>query len=448
MPGQERDDYVWAPTMRLFDTAMPGALTKQLTKEQKIAYLAGLAEHLPEYQSPSYLIPALGWFCACPLTALLRHDARLGKGHPTLLITGPKGSGKSTFAAQVLGPHFGCRAARSLAKGATSIFAVKRGLGATNVCPYIGDEFRDEDPVRTTTLGALIRSLWDGEMPSESGTANGEIRIDQLVAPLCIIGESPYTDTANLDRTLCIHVSPAWVQELRQRDRTTFVAAESWLHSDSHHGVLGTLLLDYVNSHMDDVLRTIDAAYARIAATCPTPNERKQKGFVAAYAGLLLLKRVYALYGVPFFLTTKQMLAGIYAADSEVTGTNAGTDPALKQLFRITDSIITNAKRLHASYEGSLYTTRQEDGICYGYFQLSRWFEVVSGAAKISDSAALRNARGFTELLKTDITSEHPCVIDLQSMRGFRREAVEVNLTVMSELYNIDIAAWLETTDY
>lgn len=439
LPGTEREDYVWLEE-RALDTAMPGALTKELSPKAIAKYLTGLGQYYPLYHDKSYAYSALGFFCACSIAAFFRSHPRV-EGFPTLSITGLKGSGKSTLISQVLGPHYGCSDVKSFAQRGTTVYAIRRRLASNNVCPYILDEFKDENEIRTTELQGIIRSLWNRYI-AESGTASGGIRSDHLEAPLVVIGEHPYSDEATLDRTFSVRVHPTWVKAMRDastKRKHEFEAAQNWLHDSHHLGKLGTILLSYVGEHMDEVNDLIDTALELVEQTSPLSNERKNKGFAAVFAGVLLLEKIYKQHDIKFFIKGDEILNAIYTADPQVEEGRAPDSSTLRTLFTATDKIIVEAIRTDRPYAGIMYIfdNQKRDTI---YFQRTRWFDLVNSVVRSSNSAALKNDRAFEDLLKENVGNvivgfpkNHP---------RFKEGCIEVDLKQIAKTYHINVDSW------
>lgn len=441
LPDDASDTYLWPDDRKRFDTALPGAFRKDVGTADAKSYLEKFGRYYPLYQDPSYLYPALGWVCASLFTAFMRYDHRF-EGFPTMVVTGLKGSGKSTLMTQVLGPHFGCGEAMSYAQGTTTPHAIKRRLASNNICPYILDEFRDEVDQRTTALQGIIRTLWSGDK-AESGMADGMLRSEHLLAPLCVIGEQPMGDEATLDRIFSVRVSPSWVKRVRSLsagEKAEFLEAQAWLHKHTHTGWLGTLLLRYITQHMDEVDSILSAALSFVEETCVTPNERKRKGFAAIFAGLILLSKVYQEYDVPFFLKKRGMIEAVYSADPEVLTQQALETNTLKTLFIATDKAIIDGMRKHTSHESYMYTfdPTRDDVI---YFQRTRWLEEISGLLKGSASAALKNDRGFFDLLKESAAEADPIILSVDHDTPFRG-AVAVDTAKIAARFHIDVERW------
>jgi len=438
LPWQDRTDYIWAHDMEMFDTAEPGKLCKELTPKAIKDYLEGLAEHIPNYHDAKYLVPALGWFCGCPLREFFIRDPLL-KHYPSLLITGQKGSGKSTPIAQFLGAHFGCRPPRSGANKTTTIFAIKRGLGANNICPYIMDEFRDDNEAKTDAVQGILRSLFDG-YTSESGIASGNVRRDHLVSPMCIIGESPYEDAATTDRTVSIRVTPAWVRTLRTTNKEANVAAQTWLHNSALHGNLGTILVQYIESHIDGIPKLLHNAKRIVEESCTLDNERKIKGFIGVVAGILMLRRIFKSYDVVFPYSLDAILEAIYSADREVMEQKSADGSVMKQLFNVTDAAIIDGLRKHAPHRPYTYDiSPTEPGTAY--FQVDRWYDIVKAHTLNSHSASLRNRRSFIELLHEHFAAQNSVILEFDS-QCFAKGSVKVDLNAIAEQYSIDVSAW------
>lgn len=438
LPDDDSAPYAWARESVIHDTALPGVLTQLLGGDKVAAYLKGLARHLPEYHDPSYWIPVLGWFCATPMTSLFQDDERT-RGFPILLITGQHGSGKSTLVSDVIGRHFGCKNPRSMAKKGTTVFALKRGLGSNNVCPYVGDEFRVEEDDKSQGVQELVRGIWN-RFDADSGLASGGIRKDHLITPLCLIGEAGYQDPASRDRTLEVHVNKQWVKELRERDRTLFTAARTWLHKNELTGILGAILLDHLKRNIDKFTDLLTRAIDVISTTCPIDNERKRTGFIAAYLGILVLSDIFKEHELPFFIKKKECLAALYKADERVMDKDDVEGALIRRLFIATDAAIAHGKRQHAPLEGSMYVIHPADpGIVY--FQRTRWYEALSRQSNMQ--TLMRTERVLDEAILSHMQTDDPVILELNS-KGFSQQGIKCDLNLIAKRYGIDTNYWLE----
>ncbi|MDA4131641.1 MAG: RepB family DNA primase, partial [Thaumarchaeota archaeon] len=393
LPGEEHPKWLWASERHQFDPMLPGAFERDLAGSDIHDYLSGLFPHLTDYQAVPFWISVLGWFCAAPMSAMFRRNQIL-KGMPILLVTGRKGSGKSTLTHGVIGHHFGCKTPKSLAKGATTVFALKRNMGSSNIGVLATDELRN-DPYLMSQIAGRVRDNWDGA-DSESGTASGATRRDPLITPWCIVGESAYEDPAAWSRTFSVRVASDWVKGLskggsRHEEYPVYEVARKWLHDAKWSGMLGTLLIRELQEDLAGVDTMIELADKTIKETCPVPDPRKVTGYTVAYVGLLLLKRVFKRHGVPFPMGKEERLQALYDADEEVFRSTDSDDMDMGMLMQRTDALIVDGIRRHMRYCPSMYIVR--DGVAY--FQLSRWIQEIGGVVDHSETGTLKNRRGF-----------------------------------------------------
>lgn len=440
LPDRQHSTYVWPNTGK--DTAEQGIYKREFSREQKVAYLTEFGKSYPLYHEPRYLYPALGWFCAAPISAMLR--ATVG-GFPTMMVSGLPGLGKSQLIKRVLGPHFGSKTTNSF--DTTTMFAVKQFLISNNLCPFVIDEFRDLEPTKVHAIQGLIRNLWDGSQTS-SGRQDRSVVQERYVAPLCLIGEHHYSDEATIHRTFSIRIDRTWIDHVRtlsEKEKADLELRQQWLHASAHQGILGNLLLEWIEANLNEIPNVIAWARKLVDKTCPVNNERKRTGYIGVFAGLYLLSKVYAVHNVPFFLDKKTLTEAVYAADARIDDFKQNDTTTFRSLFQTTDLVITTANRNNRPLLGVVYVRDiGQDRQNIVYFEAVRWFQQIKEQLKGSTSATISDQFSFMELLKDAARNPDSAIVGFNTTHPmFRKNCVEVDLDKLSEKFEINTDQWL-----
>ena len=442
LPFREHEKYVWANGGT--DTAERGIFGKEFSQEQKVDYLTHFGEYYPLYHEPRYLYSALGWFCAAPISAFLR--SKVG-GFPTMMISGLPGLGKSQLIQRVLGPHFGSTTPNSFDR--TTPFALKQSLVSNNLVPYIVDEFRGTDQYRVQQYQGVIRNLWDGAATS-SGRPDRTVLIERYVAPLCVIGEHHYTDEATVHRTFSIRIDRTWIEHIRslsEEDKQIAEDQRNWLEASNHAGILGSMLLEWIEANINELPNVIEWAKKLVNKTCPVNNERKRIGYTGIFAGLYILSKIYASFGLPFFLNKKTITESIYAADTLIDDFKHNDTTTFRMLFQATDYAITSMLLNNKTLLGTVYVrdiaaSRQN----IVYFDAMRWFQQIKERIKGNTSATISDMFSFQELLKDASRNQDSPIVSLPTDHPiFQKNCVEIDLNKISEMFSINTDQWLFT---
>lgn len=440
LPGRPHDEYVWKHGNE--DTANKKIFMRDFTRQQKIEYLTGFGERYPLYHEPRYLYSALGWFCGAPLSSVLRHT--LG-GFPTMMIAGLAGLGKTTIISHVLAPQMGCKPLGDF--GNTTKFANTQKLLSNNLVPHVIDEFRATDIEKVKQYQATIRSLWDSST-SSSGRQDRSIVTERYVTPLCMLGEHHYTDEATMHRTLSVRVDRTWIDYIRTLTLEEYEVMEDrkqWLEATRHGGILGTLLIEWLDAHLEEVPAVIEWAKTLVEKTCPVKNERKRVGYMGVFAGLYMLSKIYAEYEVPFFLKKKAMLEHVYGADSLIEDFVHSDTAAFRTLFQLTDDAIMTGNLVNRPLMGAVFVKDikpQQEHIIY--FDSVRWFYQIKEKIKGNASATINDLFSFQELLKDASRKDDNPIVSLPTDHPlFKHNCVKVDLNLVQSRFNINTDQWL-----
>lgn len=450
---QPHPTYVWA--MGSEDTAAEGAFDVELTTEEAQVYLRDFAKHYQRYHESQFIWPALGWFAACPISAWL---FQILKGFPTMMVCGLAGTGKSNLVTRVLVSHYGAK--RSYAFGSTTAFAIKRHLTSNNICPLVVDEFRDVREGKTVEVEAIIRSLWD-KSGTGSGRSSGEVQKADYQAPLCLVGEHQYHEEATVHRTFNIRINRDWLRLVTDmRDRGDLGDSEAqtwirrletsmdWLQNSDHKGKLGTILVQWVREHFEDIPDIIALARKTIAKECHIRVERKLTGFAGVLAGYILLYRVYHDYGLKFPLPMKDMLQALFESDAAMKDHTSYDTDTIRSLFHATDKLITNGLRTKTPYENYVYCLDNRDSDTI-YFDPSRWFDELQKEVRMTQSAALIERRAFMELIRDAQHNDNSPIVEFSGTHPiFASSCIKVDLRKVKSLFHINVNQWRDAGVY
>jgi hypothetical protein len=440
MPGAESDhpQYTWLPTGT--DTAAdPKVFMRKLESDDIKEYLRQFGEHYPHYHEQRYIFPVLGWFMGSIISAFLRNQL---DGFPTLVITGLAGSGKSTLINKVMIPHFGLNT--SFGFGKLSPFALARMLTANNILPCVVDEFRDRNEFKTGDLQDTILNLWDSSARG-FGVGGGKTEYEKLVGNLCLMGEHPQADEATLHRTYVITLNRDWLEHLQQQDDAGKAKLEShrmWLEGQQDKGLLGAITLQWVTENYDVLPEIIERAKEMVMASTPTENPRKNDGFTAIVAGLLLMASIYQDYGLPFFIGKKTLLKSLYTADANLGDFQTYDTNVMRTLFQNTDlQIMQSIRATGKTPEGQVYHFDMKDPNVI-HFELTRWHGLIAPLLRKTNSAALAQLGTFIDVLRDNVKDDSSIVAGFDKSPVFKRNSVAIRLDLAAEKYNINVEQW------
>jgi transcriptional regulator with XRE-family HTH domain len=159
-----------------------------------------LAKELVNLNETNVILPILGWFFAVPFKRhFLNHPDY--RHFPHLNIWGTRGSGKSGMA-KLLWRMFGYTAS-DLPSASQTRFALLRMFTSTNSYPICIDEYKPYDMKAGSpeAVRHFMRLSYDGMMDSR-GRPDQTLVSYRVVAPVCLIGESPIDESALMERII------------------------------------------------------------------------------------------------------------------------------------------------------------------------------------------------------------------------------------------------------
>ncbi|MBC8235923.1 hypothetical protein H8E77_40780, partial [bacterium] len=159
-----------------------------------------LAKELVNINEPNVILPIIGWFFAVPFKwHFMNHPDY--RHFPHLNIWGTRGSGKSSLA-KLLWRMFGYTAS-DIPSASQTRFALLRLFTSTNSYPICLDEYKPYDMKAGSpeAVRHFMRLSYDGMMDSR-GRPDQSVVSYRVVAPVCLIGESPIDESALMERII------------------------------------------------------------------------------------------------------------------------------------------------------------------------------------------------------------------------------------------------------
>lgn len=444
LPGIPHENYVWTGGE---DTARPEIYARCPTTEDAIEYLDKFARYYANFHEPRFIWPSLGWFAGAMISELIWQKQH---GFPILQVCGLSGSGKTDLFEHILGPHFGHMKVHSYP--GTTAYAIRTMLLSNNICPFVLDEFRIDgrvqDDKKAKDLQAIVRCLFDRN-GTASGTSSQKLVKGDFATPLCIIGESYYSDEACTQRSFTIRLNRAHLNHIKTlplEEQRRLRLEREWLYASNNPdniGKMGQIIIHWVGNNFDKVNDIISDAIAWVDATSPIRKvDRKFKTFVGIVAGHFLLKAIYKHYGLHYPLTDKLLRESLYTADTQLADAGEYDTETMRTLFEATDFAIMNALRQNTSLEGYVFTYDTEDR-SIAYFDTGRWFRHLTGyGGNMSSAAALTDKTQFLELLKDHAGEENSPVMGFPNHPYFTKSCVQIDLSKVQERYGINIDQW------
>jgi hypothetical protein len=170
-----------------------------------------LAKELVLINEPNAILPIIGWFFAVPFK---RHFLNHSNYHhfPHLNVWGTRGSGK-TETVKLLWRILGYTG-KEIPSASQTRFALLRMFTSTNSYPICLDEYKPYDMKAGSpeAVGHFLRLSYDGKVDAR-GRPDQSIVSYRLVAPACLIGESPIEESAMLERIIPSVLSPMAIEK-------------------------------------------------------------------------------------------------------------------------------------------------------------------------------------------------------------------------------------------
>lgn len=446
MPGVEHEKYIWVGAE---DTsARLGILTQEIDREAATAYLRQFIDYYCNYHEPQYIWPTLGWFSACSVKGLI--ESEIG-GFPILVANGLTGTGKSYLIEEVMAVHYGSQDVMSFL-GSTN-FAFRTKLTSNNICPLVVGEFRTEarnkrDETKVNELLDLIRASFD-RYSIGRGQSHGGLIKAVLQAPWCLVGEHQFEDSASVQRSIILTFDRKRVNDfanLPPEEQRSRLLEHGWLHDQKHKGWLGSILVDWEATHVEEVIQIANYAKELVNSTCPTAVDRKRTGCAAIVTGTMILARVCKAYGIKLPISVTNMLDYLYACDTSLRADQDHDTNTLRHLFEVTDGVIIEGHRSHLPHNGSMYVYDIDDDR-YMYIDTTRWFRLIRPLISSSDSASLTDKNAFLTLIRNHSRLEDSPFVTFLNDHPVLGNCVKIDLERVA-CFGVSVAQWKGINEY
>ncbi|EFL50721.1 conserved hypothetical protein [Solidesulfovibrio fructosivorans JJ]] len=240
--------------------------------------LTSLNPILFNFNAYEVTLPVLGWATACFFKDRIHAEY---KSFPLLNIEGEAGAGKSSTAREIIMRLWGITSApRAIAE--QTRFTMMRQVSASNTIPLIYEENKSTkmNEKQVQMVSNLIRDTYNA-FEGQRGYADQTMRTYRYDAPICIIGETGFSEPALLDRlctvSLSRNVSKSFLEHFRSIKLLPLEA-------------LGRTLLDYaLTVSQDDVAAGIEAELAQVD---PRLSDRPRLNAAIIRFGLRTLVRI------------------------------------------------------------------------------------------------------------------------------------------------------------
>jgi hypothetical protein len=163
--------------------------------------LAAIREGILSFNVPHVALPILGWTVACFFAPAIREAL---DAFPTLDVEGEAGAGKSSTVTAIVARMWALHgAARAL--GEQTRFTLMRAVDGSNSIPLVFEENKSSrfSERQQNLVSNLIRDSYNA-FEGQRGMADQSMRSYRYQAPIVLVGETGFTETAVLDRLVTV----------------------------------------------------------------------------------------------------------------------------------------------------------------------------------------------------------------------------------------------------
>lgn len=277
-------------------------------------------------------IPLIGMTMASFFAPLIRS---LEGHHPVLFLWGTAGSGKTSMMRDIFWPMTGIVFNREPFSSTATHFVMIKNAAASNSHPIYYDEFKgDMGPRHLDKCMRIIRQNYDGESEGR-GKQNLKVVNFKLSAPHFFVGEIIPTETAILERVICVTPSKNAINEERA----------NMFHRAASMGpgkIAGEIVKLILNSNASNIIKLARKIVKNLQlGDIPA---RIESNIVIMVSGLVLWLELARLYdvNVPDFdlkVICKQLINNVYC--------NADTGSVNDALDKFLESLCTYARTGH-----------------------------------------------------------------------------------------------------
>lgn len=168
------------------------------------------------FNSGEVSLPVLGWAVACFFKDRIQ---KAYKSFPLLNVEGEAGAGKSTTVREIIMRLWNISTSPK-AMAEQTRFSLMKQLASTNAIPLILEENKSTKMGnnQNNTISNMIRSVFNG-FEGQRGFADQSLRTYKYEAPICIVGEVGFNESAILDRIVTVYLSRTTSQHFLQNFR-------------------------------------------------------------------------------------------------------------------------------------------------------------------------------------------------------------------------------------
>lgn len=436
IPDQENPHYIFLPVSGSDDPMAEGALIKTLAPRTIQRYLEGFGEHYPLYHEPYYAYPALGWFASTFVAPFVRQKLRY---FPVLFVHGLWGSGKTQIIEKVLMNHFGIN---SLGSCASTPWSIKRALVSANIGACVFDEYGRQTEKHKAGIDEIILDVCDGK--EQASGSSGGVRIKmKLITPLCIMGESEYTDIACVSRSYTIKVNRAFkdsVQAELNDPESPRSLAHEWLHDPKHRCVMSSIIFQWVSQNVERTKEIVNEA-KELVPVKDGLDDRRAHSYRTILSGLLILEAIYKELSLPFFLSREEMFDSIRQKGGEQENAPAADFNALKIILSDTDSMVVSPLPKIRKGVDFFFEGKDESELV---INVNRWHRALTENTSRVRTAAAGQLNSFMDILKANIHSPHQFVLSIpaNSKNVPIETSARLDVNAIRSLYQIHIDQW------
>lgn len=336
--------------------------------------LGALLMHLFRFNEPGIAATIISFTAAIFLKERLWRVCKAK--FPHLLITGQAGAGKTQTVENIICPILNITPELEDASSITKFSVIKKSA-SSNFVPLIIDEYKPSKLSKFifNEISNLLRNVYDRHVFNR-GTSNLKIIEWQQQAPLILIGEDGFTETAVLERILSVNLS--------KQDSKAYEKSFKFLKDNTNLlKKLGKALLEVSFNITDDELKEVYEKYLKIIPG-EVQADRVKNSIAVAFVGLNLIMKLLIkydidnpeLYGIDFekvkkYIISKaidEVLEGGENSKSSVDATleyiDILADPSINKLIKgVHFKLINNNEELAIDVKTIYYVIQQEKNI-------------------------------------------------------------------------------------
>jgi hypothetical protein len=243
-----------------------------------------LADLLPRFNGQDVTALVMGWMAACLIKPRLK--PLVSQGFPSLMLHGPRGSGKSKTQENITRPFFAIRSGALSARKMTEFTLLMNSSGSNNM-PMTIEEFKPSRmPKQAPMIESLLRDSYDGHVGNR-GRKDLSMRRYVQQAPIIVAGEERPTEPAIWERQVIAIFS-------KQKSRPHKSEFESLIRQPL--GGLGRLVLEHGLRIADE--RLINTIEEESREVNPRLQDRVRGNAIHTRVGLRLLEATLLAQGL------------------------------------------------------------------------------------------------------------------------------------------------------